>query len=176
MDSLTFCPFCISDHTLFAVWIFLVNSVNWYNFHVQCLSIWIWTVTKCRFMHSIVVWWKQACSCIILCLKLVTKCELKITDELYVSTKLWRCWLDGRKGIWPVKNWVVGCWCCCVWIRVQTADMAQLMPLPLTACCSSKSRLVLPICCRLITRVVPGKIQEGHKTIVCMGASQLVTP
>ena len=23
---------------------------------------------------------------------------------------LWRCWLGGRKGIWPVKNWVVGCW------------------------------------------------------------------
>ena len=23
---------------------------------------------------------------------------------------LWRCWLGGRKGIRPVKNWVVGCW------------------------------------------------------------------
>jgi len=23
---------------------------------------------------------------------------------------LWCCWLGGRKGIWPVKNWVVGCW------------------------------------------------------------------
>jgi len=23
---------------------------------------------------------------------------------------LWHCWLDGRKGIWPVKNWVVECW------------------------------------------------------------------
>jgi len=22
----------------------------------------------------------------------------------------WRCWLGGRKCIWPVKNWVVGCW------------------------------------------------------------------
>jgi len=22
----------------------------------------------------------------------------------------WRCWLGGRKGIRPVKNWVVGCW------------------------------------------------------------------
>jgi len=21
-----------------------------------------------------------------------------------------RCWLGGRKGIRPVKNWVVGCW------------------------------------------------------------------
>ena len=24
---------------------------------------------------------------------------------------LWRCWLGDRKGIRPVKNWVVGCWC-----------------------------------------------------------------
>ena len=23
---------------------------------------------------------------------------------------LWHCWLGGRKGIRPVKNWVVGCW------------------------------------------------------------------
>ena len=27
-----------------------------------------------------------------------------------VSSVLWRCWLCGRKGIRPVKNWVVGCW------------------------------------------------------------------
>ena len=24
---------------------------------------------------------------------------------------LWRCWLGGGKGVRPVKNWVVGCWC-----------------------------------------------------------------
>jgi len=27
---------------------------------------------------------------------------------------IWRCWLGGRKGIRSVKNWVVGCWCGCV--------------------------------------------------------------
>ena len=26
----------------------------------------------------------------------------------------WRCWLGGRKGIQPVKNWVVGCWRGCL--------------------------------------------------------------
>ena len=43
----------------------------------------------------------------------------------------------------------------------QGADlhMAQLMPLPLTISCSSKSRLVLPFWCQL-TRVVPDKIQD----------------
>jgi len=27
-----------------------------------------------------------------------------------VPSVLWRCWLGGRKGIRPVKNWVVECW------------------------------------------------------------------
>ena len=44
--------------------------------------------------------------------------------------------------------------------------MAQLMPLPLTISCSSKSILVLPFWCRL-TRVVPDKIQDGCKTVAC---------
>jgi len=29
---------------------------------------------------------------------------------LYVPSVLWCWWLGGRKGIRPVKNWVVGCW------------------------------------------------------------------
>jgi len=51
----------------------------------------------------------------------------------------------------------------------QGADlhMAQLMPLPLTISCSSKSRLVLPFWCRL-TQVALDKIQEGRKTVVCV--------
>ena len=28
---------------------------------------------------------------------------------IFLPSVLWRRWL-GRKGIWPVKNWVVGCW------------------------------------------------------------------
>ena len=27
---------------------------------------------------------------------------------------LWHCWLGGRKGIRPVKNWAVGCWHRCL--------------------------------------------------------------
>jgi len=44
---------------------------------------------------------------------------------------------------------------------------AQLMPPPLTISCSRKSGLVLPFWCWL-TRVVPDKIQEGRKTVVCL--------
>ena len=28
----------------------------------------------------------------------------------WLPSVLWRCWLGGRKGIRPVKNWVVRCW------------------------------------------------------------------
>ena len=29
---------------------------------------------------------------------------------LWLPSVLWRCWLGGRKGIWPVKNRVVRYW------------------------------------------------------------------
>jgi len=50
----------------------------------------------------------------------------------------------------------------------QGADlhMTQLMPLPLTISCSSKFRLLLPFWWRH-TQVVPHKIEEGRKTVVC---------
>jgi len=51
----------------------------------------------------------------------------------------------------------------------QGADMhmAQLMQLPLTISCSSKSRLVLPFWCWL-TQIVRDKIKEVCKPIVCV--------
>ena len=38
------------------------------------------------------------------------KCVVKWTQKIFPSV-LWRSWFGGRKGIQPVKNWVVGCWC-----------------------------------------------------------------
>jgi len=57
---------------------------------------------------------------------------------------LWRCWLDGRKGIQLVKTewWGAGMVICLE--RDADLHIAQLMPLPLTISCSSKSGLVLP--------------------------------
>jgi len=57
-----------------------------------------------------------------------------------------------------------------VWLCLgQGADMhmAQLMSLPFTISCSSKSRLVLPFWYWL-TCVVLDKIQEGRKIVVCV--------
>ena len=53
--------------------------------------------------------------------------------------------LVGRqKGHPPVKNWVLGAGVVICLGRGADLKMAQLMPLPLTLSCSSKSRLVLP--------------------------------
>ena len=46
----------------------------------------------------------------------------------WVPSVLWRCWLGGRKGIRPVKNWVVGCWCGCLGWGADL-HIAQQMPL-----------------------------------------------
>ena len=58
-----------------------------------------------------------------------------------VPSVLWRCWLGGRKGIRPVKNWVVGCWHGYLSGARCRLAYAQLMPLPLTVSCSSKIQI-----------------------------------
>jgi len=92
---------------------------------------------------------------------------------LLLPSVLWRCWLGRgiRNGIWPVKNWVVGCW---RGYLGWGADLhiAQQMPLPLTISCCSKSRLVLIFLVLpfwfLLTRVVPDIFQKSSKTVVCV--------
>ena len=53
----------------------------------------------------------------------------------------WRCWLGGRKSIWPVKTewWGAGAVVCLE--RGADLHMAQLMPLPLTVSCFSKIQI-----------------------------------
>ena len=71
-----------------------------------------------------------------------------------VPSVLWRCWLGGRKGIWPVKDWVVRCWhgylsgARCIWSSGCHCHSLSLA--------SVKSWLVLPFWYRP-TRVVPDK-------------------
>ena len=78
------------------------------------------------------------------------------SPSVLVPSLLWHCWLGGRNGIRPVKNWVVECWhgylsgarCGLAWPSWCHCHSLSLA--------SVKSRLVLPFWCRL-TRVVPGK-------------------
>jgi len=58
-----------------------------------------------------------------------------------IPSVLWRCCLGGRKGIQPVKNWVVGCWHGYLSGGRCRLAYAQLMPLPLTVSCSSKIQI-----------------------------------
>jgi len=87
--------------------------------------------------------------------------------SVIVPSVLWHSWLrqEGHPACKKTEWWDAGVVMC----LGQGADlhMAQLMPLPLTISCSSKSTLVLPFWCRL-TWVVLDKIQEGCKTVVCV--------
>ena len=75
----------------------------------------------------------------------------------YLPSVLWRYWLGGRKGIWPVKNLsgAVLAWLS-VWSAVQTCIRPSWCQCHSQSLPSVKSRLVLPFWYRL-TRVVPDK-------------------
>ena len=78
-----------------------------------------------------------------------------VTD--FRPSVLWRCWLGGRKGIRPVKNWVVGllAWSS-VWSEVQTCIQPGWCHCHSLSLASVRSRLVLTFWYRL-TWVVPEK-------------------
>jgi len=78
--------------------------------------------------------------------------------DAIMPSVLWRCWLGDRKGIRPVKNWVVG-----YWRGYLSGARCRLAYGPAAWChchslslASVKSRLVLPFWYRL-TRVVLDK-------------------
>jgi len=60
----------------------------------------------------------------------------------FCPSVLWRCWLGGRKGIRPVKNWVWGAGMVICYLE-WGADLhlAQVMPLPLTVSSFSKIQI-----------------------------------
>ena len=69
-----------------------------------------------------------------------------------VPSVLWCCWLGGRKGIRPVKNWVVRCWC-----GYLSGARCRLAHGPADATAMPKmTRLVVPFLYRL-KRVVLDK-------------------
>jgi len=81
---------------------------------------------------------------------------------------LWHCWLGGRKGIRPVKNWVVGCWH--DYLSGATCRFAFWPSWChyYSVSCSSKIQIGLPFWYR-ITRVVPEKGPLNGWVCVCVG-------
>ena len=86
-------------------------------------------------------------------------CEILIclSTTCILPSVLWCCWLGGKKGILPVKNRVVGCWCgLSVWSKVHTCIWPSWCHCHSLSLASVKSRLVLPFWYWL-TWVVPEK-------------------
>ena len=69
---------------------------------------------------------------------------------------LWRCWLGGKKGIRPVKIWVVGCWQVSDWSEVQTCIWPSWCHCHSLSLASVKSRLLL-LFWYWLTGIVPDK-------------------
>jgi len=38
-------------------------------------------------------------------------CQWNLGVNLSGTIVLWHCWLEERKGIWPMKKWALVCWC-----------------------------------------------------------------
>jgi len=123
-----------------------VNAAFLIGAYSVCLLLFLLLLLRqIRFVHVSSSW---------LVIRLQVSASLSFSDTVFMSffvpSVLWRCWLGGRKGIWPVKNRVVGYWHGVCLERGADLHMAQLMPLSLAPV---KSRLVLPFWYRL-TQVV----------------------
>ena len=101
-------------------------------------------------------------------------CHEQKNDEFrgysLLPSVLWRCWLGCRKGIRPVKKWLVGCW-----RGYLSGARCRLAYSPANATghslslASVKSRLVLPFWYQL-TGVVPDKGPLNGCVCVCVSA------
>ena len=108
----------------------------------------------CSLFLVIVFWWQNY--------------NFRIVFLVKVPSVLWRCWLGGRKGIWPVKKLSGGvlAWLS-AWSEVQTCICPSWCHCHSLSLASVKSRLVLPLWCRL-TRVVLDKGPLNGCVCVCV--------
>jgi len=108
-----------------------------------------WPCTRYKWFCCIALYWVAVCLCVwctlvvfnfwvVLCLWSL----LAVTSVLMPSV-LWRCWLDGRKGIRPVKKleWWVLAWLS-VWSEMQTCIWPSWCHCHSLSLSSVKSRLV----------------------------------
>ena len=99
-------------------------STNCAQHRVTSLMHWTLLTTMPCF-HSRIVW-SECCGLKVIDVYIAAYCRLRMI-QCYVFVDIvftvlfhnlpsvpWRCWLGSRKGIWPVKNRVVGCWCGCL--------------------------------------------------------------
>ena len=74
-----------------------------HNLQCQCLFLFVSFVPWLLCLYGIKCHRRVAC---------YRRVEYYISSvDNFLPSVLWCCWLDGRKGIRPVKTWVLGCWC-----------------------------------------------------------------
>ena len=107
-------------------------------------------------------------------LSLYSKLNITSLWHVKVPSVLWRCWLGGRRGIRPVKNWAMRCWRGYLSGARCRLAYAQLMPLPLTVSLASvKSRLVLPFWYRPSRVVLEKGPLNGCVCVACKTSLRL---
>jgi len=93
--------------------------------------------------------------------------------SMLLPSVLWHCWLGSRKGIWPVKNRVVGWWC--GYVSGSRCRFAY-GPADTTAThyhCSSKFILVLPSWFYLRLPAHPGSPRQNPRVPLIIHLSLL---
>ena len=114
---------CDVTFTFFSIWIVALAKLKprWLCQEIACLRA-VW-------QHSNVFW--------NLLQFILTVASVWLCLQCFDA----RCWLGDRKGIRPVKNWVVGYWRGYLSGATCRLHMAQLMPLPLTVSCFNKIQI-----------------------------------
>ena len=126
-----------------------------------------YTTTTNTSTNNLMQYWQQKVTSLLLTTLQPNKAEnTQYTVEITHYTEpsmIWHCWLGGRKGIWPVKNWLVGCWHVNVimtwlslWSKLRTCIWPSRCHCHSPSLASVKSRLVLPFWYRL-TWIGPDK-------------------
>jgi len=139
-------------------------------FKIKCITFSFFQTDLCLLYHTHVSIVAVVCNYTCITIEQIM-CK---SNKAIVPSVLWRCWLGGRKGIRPVKNWVVGCghgYLSGARCRVAYGPADAIATHCLFA--SVKSRLVLPLWYRL-TWVVPDKgplngcVCLSNKGCVCL--------
>jgi len=92
----------------------------------------------------------------------------------HLPSVLWHCWLGVRKNIWPVKNWVMRCWCS----YLSGARCRLFAYGPTDATAIPKPHHLLSHLNPLVTRsaVATGHRVSRHLSIFCLWLQQSLHP
>ena len=83
----------------------IVREREWFTLLSDEVLLWLSVWNK---VQTVCIW-SSWCHCIPITPSSLASFKSRMVF-IFEFRYLWHCWLGGRKGIWPVKNWAVGCW------------------------------------------------------------------